>query len=538
MESTQAAKMEVSKEDLVMELARSIVKEYNLDVLGMLKLADALDEIEIKNTVPPVTFPELVKILSDVDSEIPDWVTVSNNRLNEYTPPQFRIIIKLIEARFWLGATEHHLNLLAIWDIAFGFPRSVHRQMMSKKDFEMIGTLKGTQATQYSFAKAMIPRFYEDMPDCYKSLRQTYFPDGIDDAFPAFRKYQLEARAAVIKLQKRIKLLKEAKAITDDCTLLVKSQRAMFETTKAIVKTTNLANRWEQKTKAQKEYFQLPGVDLGLPYGHEVYTDYDVPRAYVLAGDLQNDGPNYWFPVDAIYTPIRWRPGTPWIDFLRNVRQDHPAFRVMYDLKSKADEPGEHHDVDRESSDEESSDEESSDEDEDEDIDEGEDVNEEARKKYKGPPIELRIPSSVAAAFNYYATMYQFYDSQYNENDPNALSRPKTYTKKEAKAVAKRLSEGTGEPWWKVTKFDDIQESTIQTRLPNHLELTNGRPRFDALGNLRFDYMGAVLLELKTNRPVWHFREEQDMAVSRRGCDDDTPLGQDLQGSVDPQIQG
>lgn len=52
MESTQAAKMEVSKEDLVMELARSIVKEYNLDVLGMLKLADALDEIEIKNTVP------------------------------------------------------------------------------------------------------------------------------------------------------------------------------------------------------------------------------------------------------------------------------------------------------------------------------------------------------------------------------------------------------------------------------------------------------------------------------------------------------
>jgi hypothetical protein len=56
----------------------------------------------------------------------------------------------------------------------------------------------------------------------------------------------------------------------------------------------------------------------------------------------------------------------------------------------------------------------------------------------------------------------------------------------------------------------------------------HGRPRFDALGNLRFDYMGAVLLELKTGRPVWNFREEQDMAVSRRGCDDDTPLGQDL----------
>jgi hypothetical protein len=382
--------------------------------------------MDLKLTDPSaVTFPELVKILSDVDCEIPDWVTVSNNRLNEYTSPQFRIIIKLIEARFWLGATEHHLNLLAIWDIAFGFPRSVHRQMTNKKDFEMIGTLKGAQATQYSFAKAMIPRFYEDMPDCYKSLRQTYFPDGIDDAFPAFRKYQLEARAAVIKLQKRIKLLKEAKAITDDCTLHTKSHRAMFETTKAIVKTTNLANRWEQKTKAQKEYFQLPGVDLGLPYGHELRVEYEFNIAFAFVQHPQTNR-YYWSVVDALYTPIRWRPGTPWIDFLRNVRQDHPAFRIMddVDLKPKADEPDQQHDVDGESSNEESSDEESSDEEssgEDEDSEDDEDSNEEARKKYKGPPIELRIPSSVAAAFNYYASLYQFYDSQYNENDPNAL---------------------------------------------------------------------------------------------------------------------
>ncbi|ETS84919.1 hypothetical protein PFICI_02944 [Pestalotiopsis fici W106-1] len=499
MASTNVASMEVSKEDIAMELACSFVKKYNINAEAMLKLADHLDEKEVKSQVPIVSFPKLVEMLLDVNREVPGWLTVSDVRLNHYTSLQFRIIIKVVEARYWLGETEQVLEHLLTWRIVFALPRNVHRQMMSKKDFQTIGSWKVFEYHHYSFGKAMLPYFYEDMPDSYKSLRETYFPDGIDDAMPAFRKHELQARAAIIKLEKRIKLLRDAKAITDDCSLQTKSHRMMFETTKAIMKTTYMADRWEQFTKTQKEYYQLPGVDVGLPYGVNLHTDYETNRAFVIENPQQRFEP-FWWTVDALYGPIRWRPGSPWIDFLRNIRQDHPAFRTMRvsDLKPKEKPDEEDAGANDDSSDA--------------DL----------------PPVEVRIPDSVASSFMYYASMYQFYKAQYDVNDPNGVTRPITYTDKQAERVAKRLSDGTGEPWWKVCKFEDPDEEMIDMAIPDIHQMT-GRPRFDALGNLRFDYMGAVLRELKTGSPVSYYTLEQNMVTHRRNCDDDTPYGEDLQ---------
>jgi hypothetical protein len=318
-----------------------------------------------------ITFPSLVDLLCDTEREIPEWLAASEAKLDQYNPKQFNAIVKLVEARYWLGSVEHICDQFWAWQIVFGQPRLVHRQMMSKRDAQALVALKGAHG-RFSFTNSMPKYYYEDFPDAYKVLRDTLFPDGIDDAIPAFTKHFRQSKTSVLKLRKRITALEKAKVISRTCSLFQKSSKILVEADQKLKKTMTMARRWCAATKAQREYFQLPGVDLGLTYGEDFFADYDENTAYVIHTPREGGG-KHWDSNGPLYTPIRWRSGSPWLDYFRNTRQDHPALRRFDDDELEAMEvddtlPG---------------------------------------------PLELRLPQSIVNIWLHYARMYSDYDDEF-----------------------------------------------------------------------------------------------------------------------------
>lgn len=259
--------------------------------------------------------------------------------MDRYRANQFNAVIKLIEARYWLGSAEQVPEHIWPWQIVFGQPRHVHRQVMSKRDAQNLVKLPGLRG-HYSFTNHLPKSYYEDFPDAYKILRDTSFPHGIDDAIPAFVKHFCRSKTAVSKLRKRINALLKAGVIRRTCKIFLKAQKVIADAESIIRKTMTMAQRWHAATKKQKEYYQLPGVDLGLPYGTNVFAEYDSNKAFVIHTPRESEGGNtHWDAIGPIYTPIRWRPGSAWLDYFRNTRQDHPLMRhfKVDDLEKDAD---------------------------------------------------------------------------------------------------------------------------------------------------------------------------------------------------------
>ncbi|KAH8196014.1 hypothetical protein TruAng_009821 [Truncatella angustata] len=473
-----------STEEILLKLAMAIAKEHDLSVESLLNLAETLEALHLDATVPYITFPNLVLLLSNTSYEVPGWLAASESRLDQYTAKQFNAIVKLVEARYWLGDAENMLEQIEAWEVVFGYPRHVHRQMLSKRDAKALVDLKGPRGN-FSFTIGLPEYHFEDFPDCLKALRDMYFPTGIDDAIPAFTKHYCRAKTASFKLRKCVDRLERAGVVSRTCTLYAKSQKIFNDD--LVDKTMSMAQRWHAATKKQMEYYQLPGVNLGLPYGPSVFAEFDGNRAFVIHTPLDG-GNQHWDSIGPLYTPIRWRPGTPWLDYFRNTRQDHPMMR--------------HFDV--------------------------EDLHKCAGLGKNIPrPYEMRIPQSIVNIWLHYARMYDSYENNYAQND-GSLAGPEK-TKDELAKQAKRLSDATGEPYWHVREIG-IEYGTVSMYFP-HNTLLAGRPRYDALGNLRFDYMGAILKELRTGHPSRDHRTTQSMALLRADCEDDTEMGRDLEGS-------
>ncbi|KAK6068934.1 hypothetical protein SCUP234_02927 [Seiridium cupressi] len=474
-----------STEFILLELANTVVEEHNLSVESMLRLADTLDELHVDAHIPCITFPNLIHMLSDVDHEVPQWLAASDAKLDQYKASQFNAVVKLVEARYWLGNAEQKFERLWAWQIVFGQPRHVHRQMMNKCDAQRLMDLKGSRG-KFTFTTSLPEYCYEDFPDAYKILRDTCFPHAIDDAMPVFIKHFCQAKTAVLKLEKRINALERAGVTSKTCTLYTKSRNLIDQAGLSLDKTLAMAQRWHAATKRQKEYFQLPGVNIGLPYGYNIFTEYDENKAFVIHSPVDG-GMTHWDSVGPLYTPIRWRPGSAWIDYFRNIRQDHPVMR-RFDTDDLKKDLVPHKDVPL--------------------------------------PYEMRLPQSIVSIWMYFARMYDNYENKFAKNGP--LNDP-AKTKDQLAVQAKRLSEATGEPFWHVRGMQ-IEYGSISMFFPENPSLA-GRPRYDALGNLRFDYMGAILRELKTGHPPKDHRTQQSIAVLRADCDGDAKMGKDLHGS-------
>lgn len=322
-----------------------------------------------------ITFPHLVHQLSDTDCAVPDWLAASETKLEEYKASQFNAIVKLVEARYWLGNAQQIFDRLWAWQIVFGQPRHVHRQMMSKSDAQSLASLPGPRG-KYSFTTSMPQHYFEDYPDSYKLLRESSFPNGIDDAIPAFIKHYCLLGITVFKLRKRITALYRVGIISRGCKLFTKSQELIVGAESMVKNTMCMAQRWHAASKMQKEYYQLPGVDLGLSYGTKIFTEYDANKAFVVHTPVQGEsGQTHWDSVGPLYTPIRWRPGSAWLDYFRNTRQDHPIMR-HFDINDLKRDKGIPRDI--------------------------------------SGPYEMRIPQAIVPIWMHYARMYDGYEDGFN----------------------------------------------------------------------------------------------------------------------------
>jgi hypothetical protein len=284
-----------------------------------------------------VPFSKLVEILSDVNKDIPEWLAASEAQLLRYSETDMDLVIQFIEARFWRGDLDRHLASLWLWNVVFGAPRQDHRVMADKTEVQDARNSIRGFCGRFSFMSVISDKYYDDYEPGYKTLRETYFPDGIDYAIDGFVKHYRQIKKAIRKLRKRCCFLLEDKGIDVETTLISSSLLLAAEAQEMLDRMMKVAVRWNHNTKRQKEYFQLPGVSLGLHYGDKVYVDYELDFAYV--NHRVADGSDHWDPHGPIHTPVRWLPGTPWRDWLHNVKQPQPAIYRQGNYKDRGAKP-------------------------------------------------------------------------------------------------------------------------------------------------------------------------------------------------------
>ncbi|KAI4593606.1 hypothetical protein KJ359_009090 [Pestalotiopsis sp. 9143b] len=561
----------------VMDVAGSIIQEYNLGVAGILALADALDQFELKDNQdqfktknpedepvtediehgpkakkmkalenpapenelvflnhdgepeiddpegvntnwevmypvirddpdidknePLVPFPDMCEYMCDLDRELPDWLTSPANRAQNYTDKQFYVISVMAEARYWVGKAKDSNEQLKAWQIVFGLPRNVHAQMMNKSDAIVISKWLNVAMNYCSFADGIPRYFFEDMPDSYKQLRDTHFPTGIDDALPVYFKHMKEGEVAVAHLRRRESWLAKNYPSMMNTTLYRESHNVLFEMTKTLLKNYYMSEKWNNFTKSQKQYYQLPGVDHGLSYGENFHMKFDTNKPWVMVHPQGQQRP-FWREVDSDFTPVRWQVGSAWMDFLRNIRQDHPALRTFDERDLEC--PLEHH------------------------------------TKENPGPMEMRMPPVLLEMV-----------FEYNKLELDCCAADPSWVRpseEQAAVVEQRLAKGTGENWAIPGRWDDVAEddesgddesgdesedderTTIKLRVVLSSEpVIVGRPRHDACGNLRCDYISAILNELRTGQwTSWYKTVLKARFWKGGGCDDHTPLGYDL----------
>lgn len=282
-------------------------------------------------------FPKLVEILSDVNEDIPEWLAASETQLLRYSEAEMDLIIQFIETRFWRGDLERHMASLWLWNIVFGAPRQDHRVMADKADVQDARSVIRRPRGIFSFMSIISDKYYDDYDTGCKTLRAAYFPNGIDYAIDGFVKHYREIKKAIRKLRKRCGFLLGDKGINVESSLMSSSLLLAAEAEEMLDKMMKVAVRWNHNTKRQKEYFQLPGVSIGLQYGEKVYVDYEEDVAYV--NHLLDNGTDHWDSHGPIHTPVRWLPGSPWRDWLHNVQQPQPAICRQTDYRSRGEKP-------------------------------------------------------------------------------------------------------------------------------------------------------------------------------------------------------
>ncbi|KAI0153507.1 hypothetical protein BJ166DRAFT_594667 [Pestalotiopsis sp. NC0098] len=440
------------------------------------------DDPSIDKSEPLVPFPDICEYMCDLDRELPDWLTSPANRAQNYTDKQFFVISVMAEARYWVGEAKNSNEQLKAWQIVFGLPRNVHAQMMNKSDAITISKWKNIAMNDCSFADGIPWYFFEDMPDSYKQLRDTYFPNGIDDALPVYFKHMKDGEVIVAHLRRRMSWLAQTCPGMMDTTLFKESHTVLFEMSKTLLKNYHMSEKWNNFTKSQKQYYQLPGVDHGLAYGEQFHIQFDSNKPWLMVHPQGQQRP-FWQQLDSDSTHVRWQVGSAWMDYLRNIRQDHPILRT-FDQKD-LEFPLVHH------------------------------------TEENPGPMEMRMPPVLLKmAKKYIKLQFECCVSETSFTEPS---------EKEAAAVGQRLAKGTGENWLIPGRWD-AKRTTMLLRVvfPNK-PVIEGRPRYDGFGNLRCDYISAILRELRNGKWTSRYKKYLKATVWKGGgCDDDTPLGYDL----------
>ncbi|KAI3327287.1 hypothetical protein HD806DRAFT_388697 [Xylariaceae sp. AK1471] len=472
--------MSISSEDAIMDYAASLVERLSLDQDGIFELIETLDAEEQANeqqTEEALPFSELIEILSDPSNAMPAYLTANEDAVKVYTDAQMDIIVLLIESRHWYTETARLSKLFYLWGRIFSHSRQQHREargvnlwnlhalMQQNTPNEWTGTIHRQDLTCQGLA--------------YDRLKKEYFPCGIDDAIPGFAKHHLKLRRSVEELRKRyIRLQEQIAALEGNNKLELACYIIMASAEPLLASQMRLARKWFKDTADQLVRAQLPGSIFGFNrYGEYVYVEHipDIKHRnkivlFMPVGDYTlrpgNQPTLDYVKMKSLYNPIRMRPtrpGSPWCDWFRNVlRPDHGACSLA---KGRGDA---RIDAEREAP----------------------QLVDYADQNYDGP-VKIKLPHAVLGIARHFDMIFAV--ARRNLELVGELPQ-KELTEKERERHAKEVSEATGEPYWRVRDYE-ANVRFVSMRYAQNTALRY-RPVYDGAGNLRLDYMNALLQEI------------------------------------------
>jgi hypothetical protein len=271
-------------------------------------------------------FVDLLEVLSHPTFTIPEYVKTNHLAMALYTEPQMDLIVLMLEARHWYGWIVSDVMSFHAWGKVFTLSRQEHREA-SGIWIGNIDALKNAN-TPNDWANTVSKQDVVTMSREYLKLKRKYFPLGIDEAIAGFVKHYAKMSNWVNELRKRRDRLAQYKdALGSHRQLEYHCNDAINNIEPLLAEYLELAYRWFRGTAHQLEVAQLPGAIHSLRYGEHVSVDYfrnQVSEKLAFgAGGPWNPPTFHWVSQDNILTPIRMRPtrpGSPWCDWLRNVR--------------------------------------------------------------------------------------------------------------------------------------------------------------------------------------------------------------------------
>ncbi|KAK8073847.1 hypothetical protein PG994_004746 [Apiospora phragmitis] len=450
--------MDATEKEHLLALVASITIEHGLDTDDMLSLADDISNGRRETSYPMSAFEDLIRFMSDIDEQIPEWIAMTKDV--PFSDRQLDIVLLLIETRFWHGFLTKHISSFWHWKVVFGSAWPVHCQAVSEE--RITGFLPLMEKTTNKLVPwvDIISRHYgEDFGPGYEVLRRAYFPAGIEDVRVGFHKHYEETKSAWHHLEKRSRLME--KYVGTNSSLLEASRDLLRETAALLNPLLKIAKIWGKNTRAQKEWQQLPGNSCGLTYGWRTRVDIS-SNNYELCLP-EDDGNCPWRSYCGHQTPIRMEKGSAWRDFLCNQRQPDLTTTRRYTVEDSTEEPDE-----------------------------------------QDGPLEIILPQAV----------YPIWCKHYDKYGVALLKVKKFRVVKDnsvSEMHSKEISLETGEDYWK-TRVIKIRGTHAGYQIYDQ-KLLKGRPRFDAVHNLRLDYFNAALKDLLSKRHVKDSRSDQACAV-------------------------
>ncbi|RYP44809.1 hypothetical protein DL768_008767 [Monosporascus sp. mg162] len=428
-------------------------------------------------------FEWLVQILSDPEVEVPEFLATSEAALQQYSDEEMETILLLVEVRFWFQALESHVTCFCYWDVVFSTPRHAHKTMASDNDIRAWTALYAP-CHFYHFDKTAVMlskrERLEDYGEGYAVLRDTYFPGGIDNAVEGFIRHYKKVRKALGKLRYRCSLLMGRPGMPSESEVVLESLSLIYRVEASLPGMVKRARQWKKATVFDRKKHQLPGADLGLVYGKTVYVHFLeqlTPITFVENRDSARwesygDGPG----------PINLGPGIAWGNWICNIAQERLAKKVHSKDSLLGLHPGPA-----------------------------------GRGRTR---FEMHLPHGVTKLLSHFNATYAAANYAMNK----AMPRPEEEKRDEKRAIA--LSRSTGMHYWnvrpyKVRTVHRPRPSTSPTNghsqkgifdyellIGNNPYLRN-RPIYDGAGNLRLDFMNALLHELVHGTNPSGFRYEE-----------------------------
>ncbi|KAK8102861.1 hypothetical protein PG984_016007 [Apiospora sp. TS-2023a] len=457
--------MATTKEQLL-ACAESIATKYDLNAADILSFANGFSHGMKGWTLPPFPahdFENLLGSLTDIKQQIPEWLGTREDVVMRFSTYQAELVILLIETRFWHGLLTKHFDNIWHWNVVFGSDWPVHRQAVSEELITgFVQVYEEERDKLLPWADLISEHYEEDIGPVAEALRKRYFPAGIDDARVGFAKHYKVTKDASRTLEKKCSLVK--KHIVSNSSLLDACKERLHETSERLHSLQKVSKTWGKNTRAQKEWWQLPGNSCGLTYGWTTRVDLsNTTYELCLPGD---DGKSPWRTYCNHQAPVYLEKGSSWRQFLGNQAQPDLAAIRRYRVEENTEDP--------------------------EEEEEG--------------PLEIRLPQAIYPILNKHLLNYRAAKRSVVKLQHSTYGTvPELHSKE--------LSKWSGEDYWMVRdmKFWTTQ---VDYQVYNH-GIMKGRPRYDAAHNLRLDYFNGVLKDLRSDGYIKDNRSNQSCVVMK-----------------------